>query len=131
MADVLNALGTDKAWVVHGSDGLDEMTTTGTSYIAALDHGDIRLLDFDAVPRKATLADLQGGDAQCNAVAIKDLLDGEEGPFRDIVVLNSAAALIVADKAQSMSDGFQMAEMAIDSGAALSRLERLIEVSNA
>ncbi len=131
MAVVLGALGTEKAWVVHGSDGLDEVTTTGTTFIAALDQGGVQMLDFDAVPRPATLADLKGGDADQNAKAIRELLDGEEGPFRDIVLLNAAAALIVADKAQSIADGVQVAEMSIDSGAALSRLERLTEVSNA
>jgi len=131
MAEVLNALGTESAWVVHGSDGLDEMTTTGVTYIAALDKGQVQLLDFDAIPRKAALADLKGGDASHNANAIRELLDGEEGAFRDIVVLNAAAALIVAGRAQSIADGVQTAEMSIDSGAALARLERLIEVSNA
>jgi len=89
------------------------------------------MLDFDAVPRPAALADLKGGDVAYNAKAIRELLDGEDGPFRDIVLLNAAAALIVADKAQSIADGVQIAEMSVDSGAALSRLERLIEVSNA
>jgi len=131
MAEVLNALGTEAAWVVHGSDGLDEMTTTGVTYIAALGRGRVQLLDFDAIPRKATLADLKGGDATHNANAIRELLDGEDSPFRDIVVLNAAAALIVAGRAQSIADGVQTAEMSIDSGAALARLERLIEISNA
>jgi len=131
MAEVLGVLGTERAWVVHGSDGLDEMTTTGETHIASLDKGHIQLLDFDAVPRRATLADLKGGDAQHNADAIKNLLDGEDGAFRDIVVLNAAAALIVADKAQSIAEGVHMAEVSIDSGAALSRLELLVEVSNA
>ena len=131
MAEVLAALGTERAWVVHGSDGLDEMTTTGETHIASLDNGEVQLLDFDAVPRRSTLADLRGGDAPHNANAIRALLDGEDGPFRDIVLLNAAAALIVAGRAQSIADGVQIAEMSIDSGAALSRLERLIEVSNA
>jgi anthranilate phosphoribosyltransferase len=131
MAEVLDALGTERAWVVHGSDGLDEMTTTGETHIASLDKGEVQLLDFDAVPRKAALADLKGGDADYNAGAIRALLDGEDGPFRDIVLLNAAAALIVAGRAQSIADGARIAEMSIDSGAALSRLERLIEVSNA
>jgi len=131
MAEVLAVLGTEKAWVVHGSDGLDEMTTTGETHIASLNRGQIQLLDFDAVPRRATLADLKGGDARHNANAIKDLLEGEDGAFRDIVVLNAAAALVVADKAQSIAEGVHMAEVAIDSGAALSRLELLVEISNA
>jgi anthranilate phosphoribosyltransferase len=131
MAEVLAALGTERAWVVHGSDGLDEMTTTGETHIAALDRGQIQLLDFDAVPRKASLADLKGGDAPHNADAIRQLLEGEDGPFRDIVLLNAAAALAVAGKAQSIAEGVQTAQMSIDSGSALSRLERLIEISNA
>ncbi len=131
MAEALAALGTERAWVVHGSDGLDEMTTTSTTFIASLDRGKVQMLDFDAVPRPAALADLKGGDVAYNAKAIRELLDGEDGPFRDIVLLNAAAALIVADKAQSIADGVQIAEMSVDSGAALSRLERLIEVSNA
>ena len=124
-------LGTERAWVVHGSDGLDEMTTTSETHIASLDKGHIQLLDFDAVPRRATLADLKGGDARHNADAIKNLLDSEDDAFRDIVVLNAAAALIVADKAQSIAEGVHMAEVSIDSGVALSRLELLVEVSNA
>jgi len=131
MAEVLGVLGTERAWVVHGSDGLDEMTTTGETHIASLNRGQIQLLDFDAVRRRATLADLKGGDARHNANAIKDLLEGEDGAFRDIVVLNAAAALVVADKAQSIAEGVHMAEVAIDSGAALSRLELLVEISNA
>jgi anthranilate phosphoribosyltransferase len=131
MAEVLRALGTEAVWVVHGSDGLDEMTTTGETHIAALDNGKVQLLDFDAIPRRATLADLKGGDASHNANAIRELLDSEEGAFRDIVLLNAAAALIVAGRARSIAEGVEVAEMSIDSGAALTRLERLIEVSNA
>ena len=131
MAEVLNALGTERAWIVHGSDGLDEMTTTGETHIASLDKGEVQLMNFDAVPRKAALADLRGGDAPHNANAIRELLDGREGPFHDIVLLNAAAALIVAGKTQDVAEGIEMAEMSIDSGAARSRLERLIEVSNA
>jgi anthranilate phosphoribosyltransferase len=131
MADVLAALGTERAWVVHGCDGLDEMTTTGITYIAALDRDNVQMLEFEAVQQSATLADLKGGDAHHNAGAIRRLLDGEDGPFRDIVLLNAGAALIVAGKARSIADGVRMAEASLDSGAALARLERLIEVSNA
>jgi anthranilate phosphoribosyltransferase len=131
MAEVLAALGTERAWVVHGSDGLDEMTTTGVTYIAALDRGEVQMLDFDAIQRATTLDALKGGDAHHNAAAIRRLLDGEDGPFRDIVLLNAGAALVVAGKAQSIADGVRMAEASLDSGAALARLERLIEVSNA
>jgi len=130
MAEVLAALGTERAWVVHGCDGLDEMTTTGVTYIAALDRGNVQMLEFEAVKRSAA-ADLKGGDAHHNAAAIRRLLDGEDGPFRDIVLLNAGAALIVAGKAQSIADGVRMAEASLDCGAALARLERLIEVSNA
>lgn len=131
MARVLDALGTERAWVVHGSDGLDEMTTTAETHIATLERGTVRLLEFDDLPRKAALSELRGGDARHNADAIVQLLGGEGGVFRDIVLLNAAAALIVAGQAQSIADGVRMAQTSIDSGAALSRLERLIEVSNA
>jgi len=130
LAYVLDALGTEKAWVVHGSDGLDEMTTTGETEIAALEDGEVQSLTFDPPGRKAALSDLKGGDARHNADAILRLLDGEEGPFRDIVVLNAAAALVVGGMANSIAEGMDIAEMSLDSGAALARLERLIEVSN-
>jgi anthranilate phosphoribosyltransferase len=132
-AEVLRNLGSDKAWVVHGSDGLDELTTTGPSFVAELKDGNIRT--FDVTPEeaglpRATLADLRGGDPAYNAAAISRLLDGEKGPYRDVVLLNAAAALIVADRVTNLKDGAAMAAQAIDSGDAKAALARLIAVSN-
>lgn len=132
-ARVLGNLGSERAWVVHGSDGLDELTTTGTSYVAELRDGSVRTFEItpeDAgLPRVAPEA-LKGGEAEVNASAIRRLLDGEPGPFRDIVLLNSAAALVVADKADGLRDGVAQAAESIDSGRARDTLARLIAVTN-
>jgi len=126
MAEVLQRLGSEHVWVVHGSDGLDELTTTGESYVAALKDG--KITQFTVTPEDAglaisTLKDLQGGDADNNAAALKALLSGEKSAYRDIVLLNTAAALIVADKVESLREGADMAAKAIDSGAASTLLE--------
>lgn len=134
IAHVLKNLGAEHVWVVHGHDGMDELTTTGLSRVAELKDGNIRVFDVspeDAGLPKAELKDLLGGDAQTNAAAIRELLAGKHGPFRDIVTLNSAAALIVADKATNLTEGVAMAAKAIDSGAAQSALDALIATSNA
>jgi anthranilate phosphoribosyltransferase len=128
VANVLARLGAEKAWIVHGSDGLDEMTTTGASHIAVLDHGKISTLTIspqDVGLEHASLASLKGGIPEDNADAIRKLLGGARGPFRDIVLLNSAAALIVADKVSDLKDGIARAAKAIDSGAAANGLGRL------
>ncbi|HWA90328.1 MAG TPA: anthranilate phosphoribosyltransferase [Rhizomicrobium sp.] len=130
VARVLSALGTERAWVVHGGDGLDEVTTTCETHVADLVGGEA-LLFVLTPPRLAALADLKGGDAAHNAGAIRRLLDGETGPFRDIVVLNAGAALVIAGKARDIGDGVALAEAAIASGRARRALERLIDVSNA
>jgi anthranilate phosphoribosyltransferase len=134
MAQVLRLLGTERAWVVHGEDGLDELTTTGISEVAALDAG--RVSTFRISPRNAGLPeakmeDLIGGDAAENAAHIRALLGGLKGPFRDIVLLNAAAALLVAGRAQSLREGVALASEAIDSGKALATLDRLIALSHA
>lgn len=132
-AEVLRNLGSEKAWVVHGSDGLDELTTTGPTYVAELDNGKIRTFEVtpeEAGLKRATLADLRGGEPAYNAAAITRLLDGEKGPYRDIVLLNSAAALIVAGRVSTLKEGVEMAAQAIDSGAAKKSLARLVAVSN-
>ena len=134
IAHVLESLGSDHVWVVHGADGLDELTTTGKSYVAELRGGAVR--EFEVTPEEAGLSrvrieDLAGGDPQENAAAIKSMLAGEKTPFRDVVILNAAAALIVAGKAQTLSEAAQLAGNAIDTGAAAERLEKLIAVSNA
>lgn len=132
-AEVLRNLGSEKAWVVHGSDGLDELTTTGPTFVAELDNGKIRTFEVtpeEAGLKRATLADLRGGEPAYNAAAITRLLDGEKGPYRDIVLLNSAAALIVAGRVSDLKQGVEMAAQAIDSGAAKKALARLVAVSN-
>ncbi len=133
IAETLGLLGSERIWVVHGADGLDELTTTGTTHIAELKNG--KVTTFDIAPQDAgldtvTLADLKGGDASVNAKAIRAVLSGESGPFRDIVLLNTAAALIVGGKAATLTEGVSAAAKSIDSGAAGSALEKLIEVSN-
>jgi anthranilate phosphoribosyltransferase len=132
IAQVLQKLGAEKAWVVHGSDGLDEMTTTGASYVAVLDHGKISTLSVvpqDVGLEHASLSALKGGIPDDNADAIRKLLTGVKGAYRDIVLLNAAAALIVADKAHDLKDGIAQAEKAIDSGRAANVLGRLEAVS--
>ncbi len=133
MAEVLQKLGSERVWVVHGSDGLDELTTTGISYVASLSEGKIELFEVspeDAGLSRATLNDLKGGDADYNAHKIDELLDGKQSPYRDIVLLNSAAALIVADKVKSLEEGVEVAAAAIDGGHARSVLNNLVELTN-
>lgn len=134
VAHVLKGLGAEHVWVVHGHDGLDELTTTGATDVAELRDGEIELFEVtpaDAGLAPAKLSDLKGGDAKTNAQAIRDVLAGQSGPFRDIVLLNAAAALIVGDKASSLIDGVAMAAEAISSGAAARALDRLIAASQA
>lgn len=132
-AHVLANLGSERAWVVHGSDGLDELTTTGTSYVAELRDGVVRTFEIEpedaGLPRTAP-ENLKGGEAAVNAAAIRRLLDGEPGAFRDIVLLNSAAALIVAGKADGLREGVGLAADSIDSGKAREALSKLITVTN-
>jgi anthranilate phosphoribosyltransferase len=134
MAQVLKNLGSENIWVVHGSDGLDEITTAGSTSVAALENGKIRT--FEVTPEDAGLSRgkseaLRGGDAQQNAEALLDVLKGKRGPFRDVAVLNAAAALIVAGKAKDLKQGAALAAKSIESGEAEGRLDRLIAVSNA
>lgn len=134
MARVLAELGTERAWLVHGSDGIDEITTTGTTDVAELDRGQVRRFTVspeDAGLPRATADDLKGGDADANAAAIRAMLGGQHGSYRDIVLLNAAAALVVASKAADLRDGVRKAAQSIDSGAARGALERLIAISNA
>jgi len=133
IAEVLKNLGSVHSWVVHGSDGLDEITTTGPTRVTELKDGAIRTFEVrpqDAGLPPATLEDLRGGDATVNAAAIRDVLGGEEGPFRDIVVLNAAAALIVGGKATDLRDGAERAARAIDEGAASRALDQLVAITN-
>jgi len=134
MAQVLKNLGSECVWVVHGSDGLDEITTAGPTSVAALEHGKIRTFDItpeDAGLQRVKPEALRGGDAEQNAKALLDVLKGKPGPFRDVAILNAAAALIVAGKAKDLKEGARLAAKSIDSGEAEGRLDRLIAVSNA
>jgi anthranilate phosphoribosyltransferase len=132
LAHVLARLGCERAWVVHGADGLDELTTTGPSWVAELAGGVVR--SFEVTPEafglpRADLDQLKGGEAETNAAAITALLDGEHGPFRDIVLLNAAAALVVAEAAQDLAQGIARAGEAIDSGRARGVLARLVAIT--
>lgn len=133
MAAVLGKLGTERAWLVHGSDGLDELTTTGTSQVAELRDGKVTSFELDPETvglARADAAALKGADAETNAAALRRLLDGETGPYRDIVLYNAAAALVIADKARDLKDGVALAAAAIDSGAAKATLARLVAITN-
>jgi anthranilate phosphoribosyltransferase len=132
MAQVLKNLGSECVWVVHGSDGLDEITTSGATSVAALENGKIRL--FEVTPEDAGLKRvkpeaLRGGEASHNAKALLDVLKGKPGAFRDVSILNAAAALIVAGKAKDLKEGAALAARSIDGGEAEGRLDRLIKVS--
>ncbi len=133
IAHVLKNLGAEHVWVVHGHDGLDEITTTGSTDVAELKDGKITVFEVtpaDAGLAPAKLSDLRGGDAAFNAQAIRDVLAGKKGPFRDIVLLNAGAALIVGGKAANLTDGVALAAHSIESGGATKALDKLVEVSN-
>jgi anthranilate phosphoribosyltransferase len=134
LAKVLGALGSERAWVVHGSDGLDEVTTSGPTYVAELADGKVR--SFELTPDEAGLkrvkaAELKGGEPALNAMALKAVLDAMPGPFHDVAVLNAAAALVVAGKAKDVAEGTKLALKSVESGAARERLKKLVAVSNA
>ena len=132
MAEALGRLGSEKAWVVHGSDGLDEMTTTGPTYVVEIDGGSVR--EFEVSPGDAGLArakpeDLKGGGPEENANALRRLLDGEKGPYRDITLLNAAGVLVVAGKLESLKAGVELGAQALDSGAAKQALSKLVAIT--
>jgi anthranilate phosphoribosyltransferase len=133
MARVLDALGSQAAFVVHGADGLDELSTTGPNTVAHLDKGRIQTFTLDpldlGLPR-AELCDLEGGDAQENAAIFRAVLDGKPGPQRDVVLLNSAACLVVGGLAPDFSAGLSLAAQSIDSGAARAKLHAMVAFSN-
>jgi anthranilate phosphoribosyltransferase len=133
IAQTLRQLGSERAWVMHGSDGTDELTTTGPSYVSELK--DDKITSFEVNPADAGLPiakieDLKGGDPSYNAGAIHVMLDGEPSAYRDVVILNAAAALLVADKASSLKEGAEHAAEAIDAGKAKYTLEKLVEITN-
>jgi anthranilate phosphoribosyltransferase len=132
MAQVLDNLGSESIWVVHGSDGLDEITTVGPTSVAELKGGKIRTFEISpedvGLPRAKPEA-LKGGDGDHNARALLEVLRGKPSAFRDIAVMNAGAALIVAGKAADLKEGVALAAKSIDSGEAEGRLDRLIAVS--
>ena len=133
MAEVLKTLGSSSAWLAHGHDGMDEITTTTATDVVKLQRGMIE--HFTLEPEQAGLSrtqieKLKGGDATANAEAFKRLLAGEKGPYRDIVLFNASAALIVAGKTADLKQGVKLAEFALDSGAAQATLEKLIRLTN-
>ena len=133
MARVLGNLGAERAWVVHGLDGVDELTLTGPSHVSELKDGKVRnftVSPADAGLEKAAPETLKGGDAEHNARAMTALLAGRPGGYRDFVLFNSAAALLVAGKARTLPDGVAQAAKALDDGRAKRVLERLVAITN-
>lgn len=132
-AEALQALGSERAMVVHGNDGLDELTTTDISHVAVLKNGVITRSEIapeDAGLTRANLADLKGGAAAHNARALMDVFGGAKGAYRDIIVLNAAAALMVADRVADIMSGAKLAGELLESGAARKKMEQLVTVSN-
>jgi anthranilate phosphoribosyltransferase len=130
IAEVLGKLGSERAWVVHG-DGLDELTTTGETQVAELRDGKVRtftLTPEEAGLPRAVLNDLVGGAPTENAIALRRLLDGARGPYRDIVCLNAAAAFVVGEKADTLIDGVALAGAILDDGRAAAALDKLVEI---
>jgi len=133
MAETLQMLGSEKAWLVHGSDGSDEITITGTTEVAVLD-GD-KITGMTVHPEDAglpvhPLAAILGGTPEVNTKALMALMNGEKGAYRDAVLLNAAAALIIADKVNTLKDGVAMAAASIDSGRALAAIQTLARVTS-
>jgi len=134
MAEVLRNLGSERVWIACGSDGLDEITTTGPTRVVELKGGAIHAFDVtpeDAGLPRADSSALKGGDPAQNAGALRQALSGARGAYRDIALINAAAGLVIAGKAASLKEGVAQGAAAIDSGAAQSVLDRLIAVSNA
>jgi anthranilate phosphoribosyltransferase len=134
MAETLHSLGSERVWLVHGSDGLDEITTTGPTEVVELKNG--KLNRFTITPEEAgmpctTPEALKGGDAEHNAKALMAVLQGEKTAYRDIALLNAGASLVVAGRADTLKEGVALAASAVDSGAAKATLERLVASSNA
>ena len=134
MAETLGQLGSDAAWLVHGSDGTDELTICGISWVAALNNGTVT--EFEVHPEEAGLPvhpfeDILGGTPEENAHAFKALLDGAPGAYRDAVLLNAAAALKVASKVDTLKDGVALAAESIDTGAAKAKIKAVAEITHA
>jgi len=133
LAHVMGKLGSERVWVMHGSDGLDEITLTGPTYVSEWHEG--KVSSFEIAPEDAGLSrvkfeELKGDDPTTNAVALRAVLNGAKGAFRDIVLFNSAAALVIAGKAADLKAGVALAAEAIDSGKARATLAKLIEITH-
>ena len=133
MAETMRELGAERVWVVHGGDGSDELTPTGPSHVAALEEGEIR--EFEISPEAAglpvhELEAIKGGVPEANAAALRNLLEGEAGAFRDAALYNAAAALLIAGRTENLRDGVAIAAEAIDAGRAQFCLDRLVEITN-
>ena len=134
MAEVLRNLGSDRVWITHGADGLDEMSTTGPTKVVELKDGAIRAFEIapeDVGFARVDLAALKGGDAAHNAAAVTAVLEGARNPYAEIAMFNAAGGLVVAGKARELAEGVAMASDALASGAARRVLDRLVGVSNA
>ena len=132
VAETLKALGAERVWVAHG-DGYDEITTTGETKVAELVDGTVR--NFTLTPEafgleRYTKEDLRGGDAAFNAAALRTMLSGAQGAYRDTVLMNAGAGLVVGGKVADLAEGIKAAAASIDSGSALRVLDHLVEVSN-
>jgi anthranilate phosphoribosyltransferase len=133
LAHVLGKLGADRAWVVHGEAGLDELTTTGNNYIAELKDGNVTQFEIspeDAGFERAALDAIKGGDAEYNADALTGLLDGAPGAYRDTVLMTTGGALVVAGQADDLAAGIALAARSIESGRAREALARMVEISH-
>ena len=133
VAEVLGKLGSSRVWVVHGDDGMDELTTTASSQVAELRDGNVSTFSVtpeDAGLTRAAAAALKGGDPKENAAALRAVLDGEVSAYRDIVLLNAAAALVVAERAANLAEGVAQAMAAVDGGKAREVLAKLVDITN-
>jgi len=133
MAEVLRELGSEKAWLVHGSDGTDEISIAGVSWVAALEDGEISEREINPEDAGLPVHDFSaivGGTPEYNAGAMAALLDGEKSAYRDAVLLNTAAALMVADKVSTLTEGAEMAAHSIDSGQAKAKLAALVAITS-
>jgi anthranilate phosphoribosyltransferase len=133
LAKVLAKLGCKRGFVVHGDDGMDEITLTGSSKVAVISGGMVELETIEPEQfglKRCRLEELQGGDAEANALIVRSILSGEKGPKRDIVVLNGAYALVAAGLAESIPDGMDRIAEVLDAGLALAKLEALVRMTN-
>jgi anthranilate phosphoribosyltransferase len=133
MAETLSELGSERAWLVHGSDGTDEISICGSTSVVSLNNG--RIEEFEIHPEDAGLnvyafTSIKGGDPRENAIAFKNLLNGKKSAYRDAVLFNSAAALIISGHAKSLKEGVEIGRESIDSGKALNKIQSLAKITN-